>query len=405
METVKTLLIPAAIPKEQRWALLVIRLFALLIYIPIGLISSYLTIFYIVVITPPQHVSLQVPETWTLIFPATAAFCFLAGLGLWRLKNWARRMTIGAFAIGILLGILFIYTNTNLLQGAVELIVSGVGLLGFMKGPVKTLFTRSVITEAAYVAQPAADQDKSLTDCPHCRKRTASEIKYCVECGSDLTTPGLRDDLQNLLQKLERGYALKTKALSKIAANDLDGKVFRRVYTDYAANISALEKNLRDSVNGILNEAGAHRKEIKRITDHVRELRLRTDIGEIREADMVKNLPSLNKQLTGIHKRLQFLSSLLGAVQEAYSENPDTGKACAFITNASSCLGALNADKASNSSLTLVEQDIQNSNNSITYFNSKAQKKLVDASPIKLCITCGNELSPDEPCPACNNLK
>ncbi|MCL5318205.1 MAG: hypothetical protein M1503_08115 [Thaumarchaeota archaeon] len=76
-----------------------------------------------------------------------------------------------------------------------------------------------------------------------------------------------------------------------------------------------------------------------------------------------------------------------------------------FITNASSCLGAFNIDKASNSSLTLVEQDIQNSNNSITYFITKTQKNLVIVNPVKLCTTCGNELSPDEPCLACNNLE
>ncbi len=401
----KNLLIPTALPKEHRWALLVIRLFALLIYIPVGITSTYLTIFYIVIITPPQHVSLQVPSTWTLIFPASALFCFLAALGLWHLRNWARLMTIGIFAIGTLLGGLFIYTNTNLLQGIVELVISGFGLWGFMRSPVKNLFLTSTVAEETFAAQPAADQGKPLTACPHCRKRTDAEIKYCIECGSDLAATGLQDNLQSLLQKLERGYSLKTKALSKIAANDLDSKVFRRVYTDYAANISSLEKNLREMVSRILNEAGAYNKDIKRIKARVRELRLRADIGEINEADMVKDLPSLNRQLTGIYKRLQFLSTLLGTVQEGYSEKPDIGKAYTFIANASNFLATLNTDKAANSSLTLVEQDIQNSKNSITYFTTKTQRKLIIEDYTRLCTTCGNELSQDEPCPSCNNLR
>jgi hypothetical protein len=383
-----------------------VRLFAVLIYFQIAVFSASLAVFEVIDFSPSPSISISSTQPWLpIIYVSLCVVSLIVGIALWRLKNWARRFTIGISIIGAILGPLLIIAEVAFQLGFFELLVSVASLWLFLRTPTRNLFLESKVISKDSLIYQAGQQNVALTTCPQCKKRTSGNLRYCAYCGSDIVVPTTEDKIRQIISRVGNGYKLKSNSISEFNKGQIDEEAFNEVYVEYSGRLEKVEKALRDFAEKALAESIELDDKVNNIRKKANVIKLRLAVGEISKGKMSQDLDLLNRNLPGIYGRQQNIIKNITSISKIYSRDPPIGSVVKLISSLFDSKEKLKLSVRSVDTRLFIENDMRNIEKILTYFGEELPKRLVTTNLLTFCTTCGKELKLGETCKDCTTTE
>jgi uncharacterized membrane protein YhaH (DUF805 family) len=336
----------------------------------------------------------------TLSFPLLAIFSLIIGVGVWRLRNWARQYTLAFLAVIAVMGFLLLVMGVSTSIGLFEMSMGIVGFWFFTRNSTREIYMGISSTISTSDKDTIRRATVTLQLCPQCNKKTAATLNYCTHCGFDTTVPSVRDRIIQLVTTAEKEYALKYKALYEFIKDIIDPDVFRAVYSDYITRISQVVQRIKDQSEDVIKESEKHNAQLTRYRKRARELRLRVAVQELPEETMESEIRAINLKLRGIYQRLNNLSESMEPLTKTFVLTLTEGRIYRLINDVISLTKAKEYEKMPKDIAEIIDKDIKKDNTIISYIEDIPQR-LIIPDEIKICATCGDELDLGEDCLDC----
>lgn len=137
-----------------------------------------------------------------------------------------------------------------------------------------------------------------------------------------ITAPESDPEINRLTKEILNYYKYIIKLCEILSGEGLPQKVFSSIYEDYRENIRKLRKR-RDEKWGQYKERYQRKKEeLESAELELDELRIRVNIGEIDESDLVKKAPRIEERIETIKREVSRFEKLLKAPDHKAIEVP-----------------------------------------------------------------------------------
>ena len=140
------------------------------------------------------------------------------------------------------------------------------------------------------------------------------------------TTPAvdlrLDPEVSRLTEELTRFQIWKVRLCGMLVEGEVPGKVFSKIYEDYAKEIEQLNERRNEIVARYRAQYDEKRGELEEARLKLEELRVRVAVGELSESDQLIRTPGIKGNVDGLEEEASKLEAILRRLENLSTEVP-----------------------------------------------------------------------------------